>query len=92
MRSCRWEIVVGHGPGIIDSSDNILCSFLHQSHVYRLRKALIMILIMRLGVICPITRLLSLQGDGVILEGFIYQGRRQRAIIGATRATSMVSK
>jgi hypothetical protein len=33
-----------------------------------------MILIMRLGVIGPIARLLSLQGDGVVFEGFIYQG------------------
>ena len=83
---------MGHGPGIIDSSNNILCSFLHQGHVYRLGKALIMILIVRLGVICPIASLLSLQGDGVVLEGFIYQGRRERAIIGPTRATRMVGK
>ena len=77
----RWEIVVGQGPGIIDSSDNILCSFLHQGHVYCLRKALIMILIVRLCVICPIASLLSLQGNRVVLEGFIYQGRREWAII-----------
>ena len=70
----RWEIVVGQGPGIIDSSDNILCSFLHQGHVYSLGQALIMILIVRLGVIGPVARLLCLQGDGVILEGFIDQG------------------
>ena len=77
----RWEVVVGEGPGIIDSSDNILRSFLHQGHVYSLGKALVMILIMRLCVIGPVARLLSLQGDGVILESFIDQGRRQRAII-----------
>jgi hypothetical protein len=33
-----------------------------------------MILIVRLGVIGPVARLLSLQGDGVIIEGFIDQG------------------
>lgn len=70
----RWEVVVGEGPRIIDSSDNILSSFLHQGHVYRLGQALIMILIVRLGIIGPVTRLLSLQGDGVVFEGFIYQG------------------
>jgi hypothetical protein len=88
----RWEVVVGEGPRIIDSSDDILRSFLHQGHVYSLREALIMILIMRLGIIGPVARLLSLQGDGVVFEGFIDQGRRQRAIIGPTRATGMVGK
>jgi hypothetical protein len=70
----RWEVVVGEGPGIIDSSHNILCCFLHQGHVYSLGKALVMILIMRLGVIGPIARLLSLQGDGVVFKSFIDQG------------------
>jgi hypothetical protein len=74
MCRSRWEVIVGHGPGIINSCDNILCSFLHQGHVYCLRKALIMIFIVRLGVICPVARLLSLQADRVVLEGFIYQG------------------
>jgi hypothetical protein len=70
----RWEVIVGEGPRIIDSSHNILRSFLHQGHVYSLGEALIMILIVRLGVIGPVARLLCLQGDGVILEGFIDQG------------------
>ena len=77
----RWEVIVGEGPRIIDSSDNIMRCFLHQGHVYSLREALIMILIMRLGIIGPVARLLSLQGDGVVFEGFIDQDRRQRAII-----------
>jgi hypothetical protein len=32
-----------------------------------------MILIVRLGVIGPVARLLCLQGDGIVLEGFIDQ-------------------
>ena len=51
-----------------------------------------MILIVRLGFICPVTRLLSLQGDGVVLEGFINQGRRERAIIRPARPTRMIRK